>query len=232
MLTARFYGYAYDLDSNRYIYTEVHEQRLDGDRWLGGGIRYHAPDGTLLGTKTLDFAADPFVPVYRLELRARGGYAEGVSAVGADTVEMFRQDYGARRAATARRGKRAFDTADTGFHSLLRSQFDALMAGRTARFRFLVAGNLDAFKFRVWRVGDATFEGRPAVHFRAEPDTLLRLLADTLEVVYDPAQRRLLEYRGITDIHDPATGKPYNARIAYYTTLPADAPRPLPPLNR
>src|SRR3546814_12817712 len=37
--TLKFYGYAYDLKTNRYLYTEVHHQNVDGVRWLGGTIQ-------------------------------------------------------------------------------------------------------------------------------------------------------------------------------------------------
>ena len=35
----RFYGYAYDQKSGKFLYTEVHEQRSNGDRWLGGTMK-------------------------------------------------------------------------------------------------------------------------------------------------------------------------------------------------
>src|SRR3546814_4506954 len=59
--TLKFYGYAYDLKTNRYLYTEVHHQNVDGVRWLGGTILYYTADGTLIGDKTLDFSADPYI---------------------------------------------------------------------------------------------------------------------------------------------------------------------------
>src|SRR5689334_12345007 len=79
--TLRFYGYAYDLKSGKYLYTEVHEQHAEGDRWLGGTIVYLAPDGREMGRKTLSFSNDPYVPLYRLTLAARG-YAEAITGVG------------------------------------------------------------------------------------------------------------------------------------------------------
>ncbi len=94
-----------------------------------------------------------------------------------------------------------------------------------------MAGNLDEFDFRARKVGDATFEGRPAVHIRVEPDSLLRWLVDPLDLTYEPVERKLVEYRGLSNIHDEATGKPYNVRIIYPTVPPADAP-PLPGLAR
>ena len=222
--THTFRGYAYDLASDRFLYTEVHRQTIEGDRWLGGTIDYYGPDGTRLGHKTLDFAQDPYVPVYRLDLSAGGGYMEGITALTADRIEMRKKAYGSehvREAAVPRRGTMV---ADSGFHSFLRDRFADLLAGKTVNFTFAVSGELDTFRFRARRIADAVFEGRPAIQLKVEPSTLLRLLADPLYILYEPGERRMLEYRGISNLHDPRTGRAYIVRIVYPSRPPADAP--------
>lgn len=228
--TLQFRGYAYDLASQRFLYTEVHRQRVAGERWLGGTIDYYAPDGTPLGHKSLDFSQDPYVPVYRMELHtARGRYMEGITAVLPDRIEMIKQGYGATKVSHASVAHRNPMCGDSGFHTFIRDHFNELMEGRVVSFRFAVAGNLDSFRFRARRIGEATFEGRPAVRIRVEPDSLLRWLVDPLELTYEPGQRRLVEYRGISNLHDPATGKAYNVRVVYPSARPADVP-PVPGL--
>ncbi|NGY06739.1 hypothetical protein [Solimonas terrae] len=227
--TFAFYGYAYDLKTGRYLYTEVHHQNIVGEHWLGGTIRYYAPDGRLIGDKTLDFSADPFIPVYRFDMKT-DGYHEAITAVDADHVMMEK-----RSSTKDKLERKTIDhvmpmTADSGFHSFLRAHFAELMSGKTVSFTLAVAGNLDAYHFRARRIADTTFEGRPAVRFRVEPDSLLRWFVDPLEVTYDPKQEKLLEYRGLANVPDPASGKPYVARIAYYSQPPKDAPE-LPPLD-
>src|SRR3546814_4984440 len=74
-----------------------------------------------------------------------------------------------------------------------------------------------AYHFRARRIADTIFESRPAVRFRVEPDSLLRWFVEPLELTYDPQQHELLEYRGVANIPNPASGKPYIARIAYYS---------------
>jgi hypothetical protein len=220
----KFRGYAYDLGSNKFLYTELHEQKIVEQRWIGGSIVYVAPDGSELGRKTMDFSQDPFVPLYRLDLKARGGYMEGITGLSAERIEMAKQGYGMRDVETASVKRPAVVAADSGFHAFVRESFPRLLAGERVNFVFAVAGNLDAYKFRAKRLADVTFEGRPAVRFRVEPDSLLRWLVDPLELTYEPVQRKLLEYRGVSNVHDPATGKAYNARIVYPSSPPADAP--------
>lgn len=222
----RLLGYAYDLETRRFLYTEVHSQKIEGERWLGGSITYVAPDGGLIGTKTLDFTQDPFIPVYRLELKPGGGYIEGISAVTADSIEMYKKGYKDSAEQRKKIARPAVTTADSGFHSFIRAHFTELMSGKKMRFSFAVAGNLDVFKFRAQRIADGLFESQPVVRFRVEPDTLLlRLLVDPLELSYEVNDRKLLEYRGVSNLHDPATGDPYNVRIIYPSAPPADAPK-------
>lgn len=222
--TLKFRGYAYDLGSNKFLYTEVHQQRIVDERWAGGTIDYYAPDGSRLGHKTLDFTADPFVPVYRLDLTSRGGYMESITGLTPQTIEMAKQGYGEKSVERASVKRPSAVAADSGFHVFIREHFPRILARETVSFVFAVAGNLDAYKFRIKRLDDTTFEGRPAIKLRVEPDSLLRLLVDPLELTYEPGDRKLVEYRGISNVHDPATGKAWNARIVYPTRPPADAP--------
>lgn len=222
--THAFRGYAYALEGGQFLYTEVHQQVIDGDRWLGGTIDYYAADGSRIGHKTLDFSHDPYVPVYRLDLATGGGYMEGITAVGAERIEMQKKGYGSERVRKASVSRRGTMVADSGFHSFLRDRFPDLLAGKAVDFTFVVSGELDTFRFRARRVEDRVFEGKPAVQLKVEPSTLLRLLVDSLYILYEPGQRRMLEYRGISNLHDPKTHKAWKVRIVYPSVPPADAP--------
>jgi len=225
--THTFNGYAYDLETGKFLYTEIHRQAIAGGRWLGGTIDYYAPDGSRIGHKTLDFSQDPYVPLYQLDLVTGGGYMEGIKAVTADGIEMQKKGYGSAKVRSATVKRKGAMVADSGFHSFLRDRFADLVAGQTVEFTFAVSGELDSYRFRARRLGDGTFEGKPAVHLKVESSTLLRFVAPHLEVLYEPEQRKLLEYRGISNLHDPRTFEPYDVRIIYPSQRPADAP-PLP----
>lgn len=223
----RFYGYAFDLKTDRYLYTEAHRQRIVDGRWVDGAIRYYTPDGALIGSKTLDFGKDPFVPVYRFDLPGQG-YFEAITAVG-ERIEMAKRSASGKAIKTASVPHDRPMCGDSGFHACLYANFKQLMSGEPFNFLFAVAGNLDRYRFRARRIGDGEFEGRPVARFRVEPDSALRFFVDPLEVSYDPERRKLLEYRGISNLHDPDGEKPYVVRIAYYSQPPAVAGK-LPPL--
>lgn len=221
-----FYGYAYHLDSGRYAFTEIMEQRMTAGQWTGGRTLYYLPDGSALGSKTLDFAQDPFVPAYRFELA--GGYAEGLSYNGA-AVTMTRTQRGKTEETTAQ--KSGLVAADAGMPRLLRAHLDAMLRGETVPFRVLAPLRLATYRFRAKRIEDTTFEQRPAVRVQVDMDSMLKLFAGPLLFTFDAQTHRLLEFRGVTNVLDPATGDPFRVRIAYLTAPPGDVPT-LPPLPR
>lgn len=214
--TERFHGYAYHLDSGRYAFTEVTERRLAGGQWVGGTTRYFLPDGRDLGRKTLDFTQDPLVPVYRLELA--GGYVEGITEASGAVVRMLRQGK------TATADKSGLVAADAGLPRLLRAHFDTLLRSQALQFRVIAPTRLAAYKFRAKRIEDAPFEGRPATRIQVDLDSMLKLFAGPLQFTFDPATKKLLEFRGTTNVLDPAAQKPFVVRISYFSAPPADAP--------
>lgn len=227
--THRFYGYAYDLQTGAYLYTEVHAQTIVKNRWTGGRIGYFAPDGSKIGEKVLDFSVDPYIPVYRLDLPGEG-YYESITAVG-ERVEMRSRSSAGSAEKSGSLKKTPGLVADSGFHSYLVDNLPVLKDGKTLRFTLAVAGNRDSYKFKAVKTDETTFDGKRGMSLRVEADSLLSWVTDPLELIYDLDSPQLLEYRGISNIHDPATGKPYDVRIVYLTVPPADAPQTLPPLR-
>ena len=223
-----FYGYAYDLDSGKYLYTEVQDPVFEAGKQVGSRVRYVAPDGSLLGTKSLDLRPDCYVPVFRTEL-VKQGYVEAITASTADGIQMYRKSGTEKRKTIAKEG---LMVADAGFHCLLQNKLPALIAGEAINFRIAVAGELDAFRFQARKLNEDSFEGRRVVRLLIQPDSLLRYIAPELQLLYDPETRDLKEFRGISNVRNPDTGKSYMVRIAYYQTPPPDAPKNLPPLPR
>lgn len=228
----RFYGYAYDLDSGRYLYTEVHAQRFEQGRWLGGTIDYYAADGSRLGRKTLDFSRDAYAPQFRLEqadgsVLALAGQRDGVELQrrrGADRP-LERKHIAALAAGDGTL------CADAGLLNLIHGHLAELQNGQSLRFTILAAGSLDSFRFSARKSGERMVDGRRAIALRLEPDSLLRLVAAPMELVYAPDGDRLLELRGPSNIRDPRTHAVYNTRVIYPDRAPADAPATLPPLD-
>lgn len=226
----RFYGYAFDRSSGKYLYTEVQKQRYaPGGRWLGGESDYYLPDGKKIGEKTLDFSRNPYIPTYRLEL-TKPVYAEGISHVGAHHLTLFKQHDNAKPE------RKTIDVsahmaADSGFDSYLQAHWKALMAGKTLHFVFVAAGLLNDYDFKAEKIGDTTFQGQPAVKVKAELSSMLSWFTEPLRLTYSANGKKLLEYRGLSNIINPKTHKVYDVRILYTDKPPKGAPKSLPPLD-
>lgn len=213
----QYRGYARDAASGRYLYAEEHSQRYDGTRWLGGTIRYVDPAGRVLGEKTLDFSRDRYIPLMRYSLQAPP-HGEAITAVTADSMALERRSEGRRETATLKRQDNM--AADSGFNAWLVDHLDELAAGKALSLNFVVVGRLDVYRFRVRKTGELQREGERAVALVVEPDSLLRYLVDPLRVVYGLESRRLLQYQGLSNLVNPATGKPWQVEIVYPRQVP------------
>jgi hypothetical protein len=214
----RSLGYAYDLSSGRFLYTEVHDRTFNDGKLARQAVRYVLPDGRELGRKTLDYTRSQFVPVYRLE---QDGYVEGINDGGdAFTLTRQRARGGTDTQDIAKEGALA---ADAGLLHLLQANFNALEGGKTITFRVLAPSRLDSYKFKARKIADTTFEGKPASRVQVDMDSMLKMFAGPLIFTFD-AERHLREFRGPTNVRDPATGKEFTVRLAFYSTPPKEAP--------
>jgi len=222
----RFYGFATHLESGKYLYTELHEQQVENGQVKTATISYFDATGKLVARKTLDYRQNRSIPLFRID-HPDEGYVEALRAIGGgklDLLKVTREKGEETRQLPVPKGAVA---ADSGFNHLIEDNLPRLLAGETVQFHLVVAGNLDVYHFRARRIGEERFEGAPAALLRVEPDSLLRLLVDPLDLLYDPSTRRLLEYRGVSNILDPATSKVYKkVRIRYSSKVPPEARAP------
>ena len=207
----QFSGKATDQATGQWLYTEQHRQVYAGERWVSGQIRYVSPQGALMAEKTLDFSRDRFVPLTRMT-QPDVGVEEAITQVGQDTVTMETVRDGQRKSDEVKRAP--VMAADSGFHSFVQAHLEALLAGQTVTLAFGVVSQRSSYKFRV-RKADKPASGDNRVALVAEPDSLLRLLADPLQLVYDTQTRDLLEYNGLSNLVDAQTRKTPKVRIVY-----------------
>jgi hypothetical protein len=212
---ARVTGQVRDAATQRVLYTEVHEQTLAADGSVQSELTtYLDPQGREFGRKVLDFRANRTVPRYRLDLPSQR-YAEGISEVGSE-IALFKTDQGQeqRKRLPFSKGKVA---ADSGFNQLLQDHMGAIKAGETVAFLLIVPGKTDQYQFRARKQpGDAT-----RLRVAVEPDSLLRWVVSPIELVYNTEGTRLLQYNGLSNVLDPATGQVYPRVQIHYGYAPS-----------
>ena len=227
----RFHGYAYQLDSNKYLYTEVHERRMENGRWLGSTVIYYNPRGVPLASKVVTFLQSPFLPLFRLDV-SRSHYSDGVSKITPERIYVFRRR--GRNAAVQRQGVRRMDNmvAGEGLERFIDAHFNRLMERKPLTFHMLMPDTLSVGEFAISRLPNGTCGNRKVVRIKVERSSLMRLIVGNPMIFsFVPTSHRLCEYRGISELYDPRTHKHYRVRILYGGKRPQGAPKQLPPLG-
>lgn len=189
------------------LYLEDHVVRRAADRLLRAETLYRDPQRKLIAVLRTDFSADPFAPSYQFrDLRTGAAEAVEVSKNGL----TLRSSKRSRTLPLSEDGRLA---AGQGLDRLVRERLEALAGGEEIAVAYAIPSRLDTFQFRVRaseeRAGGATLAVRVELQ-----SWILRLLAPKLEVEYDRATRRLVRYRGVSNLED-ASGKHPQVEITY-----------------
>ena len=109
---------------------------------------------------------------------------------------------------------------DAGFDNYVRQRWTELMGADPVRFPFLVAGRDSPLAMRAGP--DRQSECNPAqLCLQVELDSwLLRMLVAPITLTYDRESRRLLRFKGISNLKD-AAGNSQSVDIRYQYPLPS-----------
>ena len=186
-------------DAGTVVYREVHWQRGQADgseRW----VQYLCPDGRPFARKRLPAAAVPQRRGYVLEDQRSGQRAQIVVDSGAVQVAWTEHLGAAER--DARVPLPAGAVIDAGFDAAVRQQWPALMRGEAVSLPFLIPGRQRFYPMKVQHRGSVRWQGLPAQSIEVRLDAWYGAAAPRLQLVYADADRRLLEFRGISNLRD------------------------------
>jgi hypothetical protein len=189
-----FKGTARDQESKKVVYLEEHDLETDPQGLVKKlHTRYLRPDGSPLASITSDFSRHPTVPdavfedrrFKRRETSTLSPDAREVTLrVVVDGQELHKKSFKVNHGLVV----------GQGFDNFIRKNFEALAKG-TIPLTFGVMAKADVFDFLGTRRGDG------AGSFGIKIDSMfLRLFLDELRVDYDPTSKRLLRYRGLSNI--------------------------------
>jgi hypothetical protein len=209
----KFTGYAHDLDTGALLYVETHAVRDADSRGERREVLYREqPDAEPFARKTLNYSADRARPSVEL-VDQRSGYAESVTRAAGGFRVWARAGRGAPEGVVTLPGA---DVAviDAGFDEFVLARWHDLQRGRRLNARFLVPSRLEAVNFRIRKTGGARVDGAAVSVIRLSLAGPLGWFLPDIEVSYRDLDRRLLRYRGLTNIRD-ATGKLLSAQIDF-----------------
>ncbi|MBE1161937.1 hypothetical protein [Dyella acidiphila] len=211
-----YLGIAYDAHSGQKLYQEEHFV-FDQNDQRTRLVLYRCPSGQPFARKWVRGAASASDPDFDL-VDARTGYREGVSGPpGARKVYVQVNDHSPLRSAPLEMPVNA--VIDAGFDAYVRDHFDSL--DPQARLAFLVPSRLGYMDLRLTDTSSAA--GRR--HIRLSLDTWYGFAAPSINLTYDTADRRLVQFKGISNIHD-ASGGSQTVRIEFPVSAEQPAPTP------
>lgn len=200
-----FSGYARHPDTGALLYIETHQVRGGGTPGETRQVSYRRDENSPpFALKSLRYGAERERPEFEFSDQ-RSGFAESVRR----DARGFRVT--SRAGAKGRLRSAALDETDVavidaGFDEFVRNRWDALQAGESIDARFLVPSRLDAVEFRLRRTGAASIDGEPVTVIRLSLASPLGWFLPDIEVSYRDRDRRLMRYRGLTNIRDARGG--------------------------
>ncbi|TGK11187.1 hypothetical protein EHO98_21860 [Leptospira stimsonii] len=210
----QFFGTATDLDSGKILYYDHHEEFWENGEHSYSKIQYKDPQGKVFAKKKIIFSKNKMIPDFQLD-DLRDGYLEGGTLLKAGSAKLF-----ARRSSEKPLEEKtiAFSepaSMDGGFDYFIRAYWDSLIEGKTIRFRFLVPVERDTFAFSVSKTKTGEYKGKPALYLRMKIDNaLLSVFVKPIDMVYDIESKRIMEYRGTSNINNEQ-GKSLTVKIVY-----------------
>jgi hypothetical protein len=103
---------------------------------------------------------------------------------------------------------------DADFDAYVRNRWTELSEKQDVSVSFLVPGRFEYLNLRLGGASDGVEDGQPVRHLRMRLDAWFGAIAPTIDLTYLKSDRRLLRFRGISNIRD-AAGKSQVVRIEF-----------------
>ncbi len=180
-------------DKGMLVYTEKHRVHSAGGTTTGSMTEYAAPDGSLIATLRSDYARSVALPTYVFE-DLRRNYREGLRWQEGGYVIFHQHGSAPEKTAPLRRESGVFSCQ--GWHYYLIHNLD-LLEKDNITLNLVLPSELRPYAFVVKR--RASDEARVSAELTIK-NWLLRSFAPKLRLEYDRANRRLVEFRGVSNI--------------------------------
>jgi len=208
-----FAGYARSLDTGELLYVESHAVSDGGSPRETRVVLYRcAADSAPFARKQLEYSAQRISPTFTFE-DARSGFAEGLERDARGLTVFARAG---SRAPLRRKSISPLPTlvVDAGFDEFVRERWESLERGASPKAPFLVPSLLESVNFRVRKVAEVTIDGESASVIRLSLAGPLGWFLPDIDVSYRKRDRRLMRYRGLTNIRD-AGGELLKAQVDF-----------------
>lgn len=207
----KFQGKAYDTETNQHIYTEKHQVTVNQKgQYLKSFVEYIDPEDVIFATKDVSYLKSRLAPsftfsdlrtdstitvepnIQTISLTSEEGTLDSVEMVLMDTTQDV--------------------VVDSGFDRFIYNNWTSLLETKKLSFPFLAINRALLVDLQV------TEKSRSAsrVVYEVEPTNFFfRLIVDPIELTYNLDTKRLLRFKGVTNILNTNENDNYIAVIEY-----------------
>ena len=204
-------GKAWNADRSRLMYTESHWTTIESNVLKNRTVVYRCADGTAFARKEINYARSALAPEFSFN-DIRINYQEGLRWQ-KDGPELWFVRHAQRQQKLLNNSSKL--VADAGFDVFVKSNWPALSAARRQNLQFAVPARLTSYAFNLQRINNLPFNKEPAQSFKLSVDGWLGLIAPNIEITYSANTKRLLRFKGLSNILNDKGEKPVNVIIEF-----------------
>lgn len=219
-----YIGEAYSLDDSIILlYREEHHLLLQAGKPVQRQVNYYSAEGELIASKENWYRTAATQPDFILT-DFRTGYREEAKSNPVNNtntlVLTLTENQGTENQKTEKTQLSEFDyelVIDAGFDDFIRKHWDALLAGDAIPFSFASVARQTSVNFEV-QIRKAVKPGDTLLKLEMTlRSSLLSWLMSPIKLDYDLSNKRLLRYRGLSNLQDDqGSGQQVDIRYRYF----------------
>jgi hypothetical protein len=211
--TQKFYGKA--TRDGKLIYTENHQAQFDKSGQIQSAkTEYLNPEGKLIATLKSDFSKSITAPSHDFE-DLRFAHKHGIRYTDKG-IELYSQEGSEKEQTKLISSKDKSDGLLVGCQGLgyyFRDHLDQIKNSKVVPILFLIPGSLDTYDFELVYKSIDEKTGLEKMRINIK-NWFLRLFAPHLDIEYDPKTKRMVSYKGLSNLYDD-NKKQQNVDIQY-----------------
>ncbi|MCX6170231.1 MAG: hypothetical protein NTX65_12870 [Ignavibacteriales bacterium] len=205
---------AFDLKDGKFLYSEFHEEKFNGDKITESVTKYKDPKNNLLSERIMTFTDDLTKPKFVLK-DLRSGYIEGSELLQNNRVRVYtRESFDDKLEEKVLKVEEPF-VIDGGLTYFFRENWERLLNNETIEFNFIAPAKLDYFRFRVSKNSIVSVGNKKGMQLKLEINSfILRAFVDPILITYALDNKEILSYKGISNVNDE-NGKSHSVEIDF-----------------
>jgi hypothetical protein len=191
-------GKAWDPQKKRVLYTESHWTRYVGKAPVERTVLYQCSNGTPFARKEISYSLSALAPAFSFR-DVRHDYQEGLRwQNGSPMVWHIKKGVRSDKPLSNKSNL----VADAGFDEFIKLRWSTLTNEGRQTLNFALPSRLNSYGFKLQDTGNTLYRNEQAQAFSLGLEGLLGLIAPDIEVLYSKETRRLLRFKGISNIRD------------------------------